>query len=80
MTRDGKGARVLRPRQSGRPTHRKIRLATVIGAAHGNNRFGLPALTNLDVLPPQGALLITPPLKIRQGSGSPARVLALVEN
>jgi len=47
---------------------------------HGNNRFGLPALTNLDVLPPQGALLITPPLKIRQGSGSPARVLALVEN
>ena len=46
---------------------------------HGNNRFGLPALTNLDALPPQGAVLITPPLKIRQGSGSPARILALVE-
>lgn len=46
---------------------------------HGNNRFGLPSLTNLDQLPAQGALLITPPLKIRQGSGSPARVLALVE-
>jgi kynurenine formamidase len=46
---------------------------------HGNNRFGLPALTNLDALPPQGAVLITPPLKIRQGSGSPTRVLALVE-
>lgn len=47
---------------------------------HGNNRFGLPSLTNLDQLPPQGAVLITPPLKIRQGSGSPARVLALVED
>lgn len=47
---------------------------------HGNNRFGLPSLTNLDLLPPQGAVLITPPLKIRQGSGSPARVLALVED
>ena len=47
---------------------------------HGNNRFGLPSLTNLDLLPPQGAVLITPPLKIRQGSGSPTRVLALVED
>ena len=46
---------------------------------HGNSRFGLPSLTNLDKLPPQGALVITPPLKIRQGSGSPVRVLALVE-
>ena len=47
--------------------------------SHGNNRFGLPSLTNLDQLPPQGAVLITPPLKIRDGSGSPTRVLALVE-
>ena len=46
---------------------------------HGRGRFGLPALTNLDKLPPQGSLLITPPLKIRQGSGSPIRALALVE-
>ncbi|MBN06581.1 MAG: cyclase [Rhodospirillaceae bacterium] len=46
---------------------------------HGHGRFGLPALTNLDKLPPQGSLFITPPLKIRQGSGSPVRVLALVE-
>lgn len=46
---------------------------------HGNNRFGLPSLTNLDLLPPSGAVLITPPLKIRQGSGSPVRVLALIE-
>ena len=32
-----------------------------------------------DQLPPTGAILITPPLKIRRGSGSPCRVLALVE-
>ena len=44
---------------------------------HGNGRFGLPGLTNLDKLPPQGSVLITPPLKIRQGSGSPIRVLGL---
>jgi kynurenine formamidase len=29
-------------------------------------------------LPPKGALLITPPLKITKGSGSPCRVLALI--
>jgi kynurenine formamidase len=45
---------------------------------HGNNRFGLASLMNLDQLPPKGALLITPPLKIVNGSGSPCRVLALV--
>jgi kynurenine formamidase len=45
---------------------------------HGNNRFGLASLANLDQLPPKGALLITPPLKIVNGSGSPCRVLALV--
>jgi len=45
---------------------------------HGSNRFGLASLCNLDQLPPTGALLITPPLKIEKGSGSPLRVLALV--
>lgn len=45
---------------------------------HGNNKFGLASLANLDQLPPKGALLITPPLKIVNGSGSPCRVLALV--
>jgi kynurenine formamidase len=45
---------------------------------HGNNRFGLASLCNLDQLPPKGAVLVTPPLKITQGSGSPCRVLALV--
>lgn len=45
---------------------------------HGNNKFGLASLVNLDQLPPKGAILITPPLKIVNGSGSPCRVLALV--
>ncbi len=45
---------------------------------HGAGRYGLQCLTNLDLLPPTGAVLVTPPLKIRQGSGSPLRVLALV--
>ncbi len=45
---------------------------------HGSGRYGLQCLTNLDLLPPAGALIIAAPLKIRQGSGSPLRVLALV--
>jgi kynurenine formamidase len=45
---------------------------------HGSNKFGLASLINLDQLPPTGAILITPPLKIVNGSGSPCRVLALV--
>jgi kynurenine formamidase len=45
---------------------------------HGANKFGLASLTNLDKLPATGAVLITAPLKIERGSGSPLRVLALV--
>ncbi len=45
---------------------------------HGANKFGLASLTNLDQLPPTGAIVIAPPLKIVGGSGSPLRVLALV--
>lgn len=45
---------------------------------HGNNKFGLASLTNLDQLPPKGAVIITPPLKITKGSGSPLRALALI--
>ncbi len=45
---------------------------------HGAGKFGLASLTNLDQLPPVGSVLITPPLKIEAGSGSPCRVLALV--
>jgi kynurenine formamidase len=47
---------------------------------HGSGKFGLASLANLDQLPAKGALLITPPLKIVQGSGSPCRVLALVQD
>ena len=46
---------------------------------HGAGRYGLQCLTNLDKLPPTGAVVVAAPLKIRNGSGSPLRVLALVE-
>ncbi len=46
---------------------------------HGANKYGLQCLKNLDLLPPTGAVLICPPLKIKNGSGSPLRVLALVD-
>jgi kynurenine formamidase len=45
---------------------------------HGAGKFGLQCLRNLHLLPPTGALLIAPPLKIKGGTGSPLRVLALV--
>lgn len=45
---------------------------------HGAGRYGLQCLANLDRLPPTGALLFAAPLKIRNGSGSPLRVLALI--
>ena len=45
---------------------------------HGAGRYVLQCLSNLDLLPPSGAVLICPPLKIEKGSGSPLRVLALV--
>jgi kynurenine formamidase len=44
---------------------------------HGAGRFGLASLTNLDLLPPFGAIVIAAPLKIVGGSGSPLRVLAI---
>lgn len=46
---------------------------------HGANRYGLQCLKNLNQLPAQGALILSAPLKIEHGSGSPLRVLALVE-
>ena len=45
---------------------------------HGSNKYGLASLTNLDKLPPTGAIIIAAPLKIKKGSGSPLRVLALI--
>ncbi len=44
----------------------------------GAGKYGLTQLANLSRLPPAGALLIAAPLPIVRGSGSPARVLALV--
>jgi kynurenine formamidase len=45
----------------------------------GAGKYGLTQLQNLAQLPPTGAVVITGPLPIVGGSGSPARVLALVE-
>ena len=45
---------------------------------HGAGKYGLQCLCNLDRLPPTGALIVAAPLKIRQGSGSPLRVFAVV--
>lgn len=68
-------------------------IGTDAGAAHsfepafpchaflmGNNKYGLTQLQNLDRLPATGAVVIAPPLKIVKGSGSPVRVIALVEH
>ena len=46
---------------------------------HGAGRYGLQCLTNLDQLPPTGSIVIAAPLKIVGGSGSPLRVLALID-
>jgi isatin hydrolase len=43
---------------------------------HGAGKYGLASLCNLDRLPPTGAIVIAAPLKLVNGSGSPARVLA----
>jgi kynurenine formamidase len=45
----------------------------------GAGKYGLTQLANLARLPPMGAVVIAGPLPIVHGSGSPARVLALIE-
>jgi kynurenine formamidase len=45
----------------------------------GAGKHGLTQLRNLASLPPTGAVIVVSPLPIIGGSGSPARVLALVE-
>ena len=47
----------------------------VLGAA---NVFNLENLTNIDSLPESGFAVITMPMKIADGTGAPARVVALV--
>jgi kynurenine formamidase len=67
-------------------------VGTDAGAAHGfepafpchhyflgAGKMGLTQLRNLASLPPAGAVLVVSPLPIIGGSGSPARVYALVE-
>ena len=44
----------------------------------GAGKYGLTQLRNLDRLPATGAIVVAAPLPIVTGSGSPARVLALV--
>jgi kynurenine formamidase len=46
----------------------------------GAGKYGLTQLQNLAALPATGAVVITGPLPISGGSGSPCRVLALVEH
>ncbi len=45
----------------------------------GAGKFGLTQLQNVALLPPTGALVVTAPLPIVGGSGSPTRALALIE-
>lgn len=49
-------------------------------ALAGAGRYGLTQLRNVAELPPTGAVVIASGLPIVGGSGSPARVLALVES
>ena len=44
----------------------------------GAGKYGLTQLANLAQLPPTGAVVIVAPLKLVGGTGSPARVLALI--
>jgi kynurenine formamidase len=46
----------------------------------GAGKYGLTQLQNLAKLPPTGAVVVVAPLPIVGGSGSPTRVLALVEH
>lgn len=46
--------------------------------AAAGNVPGLENLTNLDRLPPRGAIVVALPMKIERGSGGPLRAIALV--
>jgi kynurenine formamidase len=46
----------------------------------GAGKYGLTQLANLALLPATSAVLVVAPLPITGGSGSPARVLALIES
>src|SRR4051794_5753366 len=44
----------------------------------GSDRYGLTQIANAEALPLTGAVIVVAPLKLVGGTGSPARVLALV--
>jgi kynurenine formamidase len=44
----------------------------------GAGKYGVTQLANLAQLPPTGALIVVAPLRLVEGTGSPARVLAFV--
>ncbi len=46
----------------------------------GAGKFGLTQLQNVAKLPPTGTVIVTAPLPIVGGSGSPTRALALIEH
>jgi kynurenine formamidase len=45
---------------------------------NGANLYGLENVTNLEKLPPVGATLIALPMKIKGGTGGPARIVAIL--
>jgi kynurenine formamidase len=44
----------------------------------GNDKYQIENLTNLDKLPPKGAIIFVMPIKIKNGAEAPARVFALI--
>ena len=52
----------------------------VPGSPHflGAGKYGVTQLANLAELPPSGAVIVVAPLRLVDGTGSPARVLAFV--
>lgn len=46
---------------------------------NGGNVYGLENVANLDQLPEKGATLIALPMKIKDGTGGPARIIALLD-
>ncbi len=46
----------------------------------GNDKYGLTSLRNLGRLPATGAMIVVSPLPIVGGTGSPSRVLAIVDS
>ncbi len=45
---------------------------------NGANVYGLENIANLDKLPPKDAILVSLPIKIKGGTGGPARIIAIL--